>query len=133
MNGPATRIAIAVVERDDRFLIGRRPPGVPLAGFWEFPGGKVREGEAPADAAARECLEEAGICVRVGMLQVAHTQQYEHGRLRLEFFACRPNECPNDCNPAPRPPFRWVPRERLADHTFPAGNQCVLELLLGAG
>ena len=50
-------IAIAVVEHEGRFLIGLRPPGAPLAGLWEFAGGKLEPGETPQMAAARECLE----------------------------------------------------------------------------
>ena len=48
---PPTPIAVAVVRYDGKFLIGRRPEGVPLAGLWEFPGGKVHAGETPEAAA----------------------------------------------------------------------------------
>ena len=61
-----TRIAIAVVEHAGRYLIGRRPDGVPLAGLWEFPGGKVQLSETAEQAAERECLEETGLEVAVG-------------------------------------------------------------------
>jgi 8-oxo-dGTP diphosphatase len=53
----ATPIAVAVVEHDDRVLIGQRPPGVVLGGLWEFPGGKIFEGESAEEAAVRECRE----------------------------------------------------------------------------
>ena len=46
-----TEIAVAVVELDGKFLIGLRPEGIPLAGLWEFPGGKVELDESPAEAA----------------------------------------------------------------------------------
>ena len=60
-----TAIAIAVVQDGERFLIGQRPPEKPLAGYWEFPGGRVEPGEMPGDAAVRECLEETGLHVVV--------------------------------------------------------------------
>ena len=54
MAASPTAIAVAVVEHDDRFLVGQRPAGKPLAGYWEFPGGRVEEGESPQQAAIRE-------------------------------------------------------------------------------
>ena len=75
----ATLIAIAVVEQDGRFLIGQRPPGVPLAGLWEFPGGKVEPGESPEQAAIRECREEAGIEVTIVGEYPDRMERYSHG------------------------------------------------------
>ena len=60
-----TEIAIAVVRDGDRVLIGRRGEDGPLAGFWEFPGGKLEAEETTAAAAVRECREEAGLAVTV--------------------------------------------------------------------
>lgn len=51
-------VVAAVVERQGRFLLGRRPPDKRHGGLWEFPGGKVGRGESPADAARRELAEE---------------------------------------------------------------------------
>ncbi len=124
---PATSIAIAVVERDDRFLIAPRPAGVALAGLWEFPGGKVEPGESAAQAAVRECLEETGLAVRILAHFLDHTQQYAHGRVQLAFFTCAPLDDASE----PRPPFRWVPRAELAKLEFPEGNRGLLARLLG--
>lgn len=54
-------VVAAVIERDGRFLLGRRPRNKRHGGLWEFPGGKVDEGEAPADAARRELAEELAL------------------------------------------------------------------------
>ena len=113
-----TRIAIAVVEHYGRYLIGRRPEGVPLAGYWEFPGGKVQAGETAEQAAARECLEETGLEVAVGEPYLAVDHQYAHGKVALEFFACRPLE-PEQ---SPRSPFRWVLAADLGEYQFPEAN-----------
>src|SRR3989442_151650 len=59
-------VAIALVWRDGRLLIARRPEGTHLAGLWEFPGGKTEPGETPAECIAREMREEMGIEVEVG-------------------------------------------------------------------
>ena len=113
-----TRIAIAVVEHDGRYLIGRRGEGAPLAGLWEFPGGKIQAGETAELAAARECLEETGLAVEVGPAYPSVSHQYAHGEVALEFFACRPLE------PAriPKAPFRWVLAADLGDYEFPEAN-----------
>lgn len=125
MNGSATRIAIAVVEHTDHFLIGHRPPGVPLAGLWEFPGGKVRSGETVEQAAVRECLEETGLPVSVEGAYPDQVHRYDYGRVHLHFLICRPV----DPRKVPRPPFRWVPRGELHCYAFPAGNDALLKLL----
>ncbi len=52
------RVVAAVVERDGRFLLGRRPEGKRHGGLWEFPGGKIDSGETLADAVRRELSEE---------------------------------------------------------------------------
>ena len=125
----ATLIAIAVVEYDGRFLIGRRPQGVALAGVWEFPGGKVEIGETAAECAARECLEEAGVAIEVQGLYSECTHLYEHGLLDLHFFRCRPIDAAQE----PRPPFCWVERVELSRLMFPPANVEVLKLLRGHG
>ncbi|HEV3003458.1 MAG TPA: (deoxy)nucleoside triphosphate pyrophosphohydrolase [Pirellulales bacterium] len=121
-----TRIAVAVVEHDGRFLIGQRPSGVALAGLWEFPGGKVEPGETAALAAGRECLEETGLAIEVGEPYPAVVHQYEHGKVALEFFACRAV----DPSQSPQPPFRWVGLCELAVCPFPAANAGLIELLM---
>lgn len=120
-----TRIAIAVVEHEGRYLIGRRPEGVPLAGLWEFPGGKVQPGESAEQAAARECLEETGLAVEVGEAYPAVVHQYSHGKVALAFFACRPL----DPRQTPHEPFRWVLAKDLGDYEFPEANGGLIDYL----
>jgi mutator protein MutT len=122
-----TEIAVAVVEWEGRFLVGRRPPGVALGGLWEFPGGKIEPGETPEQAAVRECGEETGIVVRVVASYPEHTQQYDHGCVRLHFLAC----CPVESDAMPRLPFAWVERHQLKELEFPAGNAALVEKLCG--
>ncbi len=121
-----TSIAIAVVQLDDRFLIGQRPQGVPLAGYWEFPGGKVIEGESPADAARRECFEETGLEVEIGAAYPEVVHQYDHDKLRLHFFVAQPI----DISAKPQCPFRWVARHELRDYQFPPANAGLIAHLL---
>lgn len=81
-------VAAAVVIRDGRVLLTRRAEGQHLAGMWEFPGGKLEDGESPEDALARECLEECGIEVEVGeILDVTH-HRYPEKDVLLLFYRC---------------------------------------------
>lgn len=122
----STPIAVAIVEYEGRYLAGPRPPNVPLAGLWEFPGGKIQAEESPGDAAVRECTEETGLAVRVESSFAVLDHVYEHGTVRLHFFTC----VPVDPDQPPREPFCWIDRHQLAEYSFPAANQPILRRLL---
>lgn len=124
-----TRIAIAVVEQDGRFLIGQRPEGVPLAGLWEFPGGKIEPGETAEQAAVRECREETGLDVQPLFHYQAATHEYAHGAVALTFIACG---LVSGEQAEPQPPFRWVERGELGKYEFPQANRELIRQLLAA-
>jgi len=124
---PATRIGIAVVESEGRFLIGVRGPESPLAGPHEFPGGKVHADESSEECAIRECLEETGIDVRATELLFHCLHDYAHGRVELHFFLCRPV---HDGHPPAIGRFEWRPVSELSGLRFPEANAPVVELLL---
>jgi len=86
-SAPLTRVAAAVVlDAAGRVLLAQRPPGKPYAGYWEFPGGKLEPGEAPAAALARELVEELGLTVvRAAPWMVQHFV-YPHAHVELNFF-----------------------------------------------
>ena len=124
------QIAVAVVVREGHVLVGRRSvAAIDAAGLDEFPGGKVEPGEAPALAAARECLEEAGIAVRVGPLLDRAEAAARSGPLEVLFFAATPL----DDRAAPTPPFAWVAVADLAGLRFPPANAGVLARLAQGG
>ena len=121
-------IAIAVVVKNNRFLIRRRAMEQSLSGFWEFPGGKVELGESPAQAAVRECVEETSLRVEVIGEYPSQLQRYEHGEVLLHFFCC----IPLDPGEKPAGGFCWVDRADLAMYAFPEGNRSLLALLLNS-
>lgn len=125
MNAAPTPIGIAVVEEEGRFLVGTRPEGTVLAGFAEFPGGKVLPGESTEGCAARECFEETGLRVEPIDEVECIAWEYPHGRVELHFIRCRVTE-----RDPPTPPFRWVTKKELATLRFPDANARVISTLL---
>lgn len=119
-------IAIAVVQHQGNVLIGLRPEGGPLAGFWEFPGGKVLPGETPEQAAVRECREETGLEIRLTAAYAPWEYAYPHGTIRFHAFAAEPLQA----DVTPRGPFRWVPCPSLSQYRFPPANATLVDQLV---
>jgi 8-oxo-dGTP diphosphatase len=82
-------VAAAVVERDGRILVTKRPAGVHLEGHWEFPGGKCAAGEAPEQCLMRELREELDADISVGTELLATSHDYGDRRIELHFFSCQ--------------------------------------------
>jgi mutator protein MutT len=119
-------VTAAVIERDGRILVTRRPDGVHLAGLWEFPGGKCGHAEPLTRCLEREILEELGTPCRVGPEVFTITHEYPERTVELHFF-----ECALDGEPRPliNQEMRWVRREDLAALDFPAADAALIEAL----
>jgi 8-oxo-dGTP diphosphatase len=121
-----TQIAVAVVIRAGHVLVGRRDPGAAdAAGLCEFPGGKVDPGERPESAAARECLEEAGMRIRIGRRLDAVRAESSRGPVDVLFFIAEPIAA----DEPPHVPFAWRPVSSLGALSFPAANAGVINWL----
>ncbi len=84
-------VAVALIDPDGRILLARRPPGKPMAGLWEFPGGKVEAGETPEAALIRELREELGIDTRRSCLAplTFASHAYDDFHLLMPLYVCR--------------------------------------------
>jgi 8-oxo-dGTP diphosphatase len=84
-------VAVALVDVDGRVLLAQRPEGKSLAGLWEFPGGKVHEGESPEYALVRELREELGIETAGSCLApfTFASHSYESFHLLMPLYVCR--------------------------------------------
>ncbi len=81
------QVAVGVlIQSNGEFLLTSRPVGKPYAGYWEFPGGKVEQGESTYDALCRELREEIGIEVRSATPWKVEVIDYPHALVRLHFF-----------------------------------------------
>lgn len=83
--------AVLLVDVDGRILLAQRPEGKSMAGLWEFPGGKVEQGETPEYTLIRELNEELGIMTGVDCLQpiTFASHSYDDFHLLMPVFACR--------------------------------------------
>ena len=83
--------ACALIDGDGRLLLAQRPEGKSMAGFWEFPGGKVDPGETPEEAVIRELNEELGISTHTSCLapMTFASHAYEDFHLLMPLFVCR--------------------------------------------
>ena len=119
-------VVAAVVESSNAFLVTRRPDGVHLAGLWEFPGGKVSEGESLEAALRREMLEELDTDVEVQdrIFEVSH--DYPDRTVRLHFYRCVLRGTPR---PLIAQEMRWVPRGELRTLGFPPADEDLITLL----
>ena len=102
------RVTAAVVRREGRLLLTQRPPGGPLGLMWEFPGGKIEEGESPEHALVRELREELGVGAHAHDIVEVVSHDYAHGlEVEIVFVRCELDSL--DFTPSPAVhAVRWV-------------------------
>ena len=114
--------ACALIDADGRVLLTERPAGKPMAGLWEFPGGKIETGERPEETLIRELKEELGIVVREPCLApltfASHT--YEDFQLLMPLYVCRRWE--GLVIPQEGQTLTWVRPNRLRDYPMPPAD-----------
>ncbi len=121
--------AAALVDEDGRVLITERPEGRSLAGLWEFPGGKVVEGETPEAALVRELREELGIETRGSCLAPIGfaSHSYADFHLLMPLFVCRTWRGRPEGREGQR--LAWVRPVRLGDYPMPPADKPLIAQL----
>ncbi|WP_404401755.1 (deoxy)nucleoside triphosphate pyrophosphohydrolase [Pelagibacterium halotolerans] len=116
-------VACALVDADRRVLIAQRPEGKQLAGLWEFPGGKVEEGETPEAALIRELREELGVETKEACLApltfASHT--YDDFHLFMPLYVCR--KWQGMAVAHEHSALKWVRPQRLREYPMPAADE----------
>ena len=121
--------AVALIDADGRVLIAQRPEGKPMAGLWEFPGGKVHAGETPEEALVRELREELGIETAASCLApIAFASHgYDAFHLLMPVFACR--KWIGIVQPREGQALKWVMPAELSRYPMPPADVPLIGLL----
>jgi len=126
------RVVGAMIEQEGgRYLITQRRPSAVFPLMWEFPGGRVEEGEGDEEALARELAEEMGIEVQVGaeVLRIHH--EYPKYDVDFRVFRCRLASSDGVIQNVRVHDHRWVTLQEMSQYEFPPADQRSLERLLG--
>ncbi|XXK31346.1 (deoxy)nucleoside triphosphate pyrophosphohydrolase [Rhodobacteraceae bacterium nBUS_24] len=121
--------AVALIDRDGRVLLAQRPEGKSMAGLWEFPGGKVEEGETPEAALVRELHEELGIETWDSCLAplTFASHKYEDFHLLMPLFACR--KWSGIVQPKESQALKWVAARDISKYPMPAADLPLIPIL----
>ena len=122
--------AVALVDADGRVLVAKRPEGKPLAGLWEFPGGKVHDDETPEAALVRELQEELGIDISQSCLAplTFASHAYEHFHLIMPLYVCR--TWAGQVTPCEGQELQWLKPNRLNTVPMPPADIPLVAMLM---
>ena len=115
--------AVALLNEEGKVLLAKRPPGRPLAGLWEFPGGKVDPGEDPETALIRELMEELGIEIaRADLVPLTFASHaYPEFHLLMPLYLCKRWE--GDIAAQENQELLWVKPDELSLYDMPPADE----------
>lgn len=124
--------AIVFINSVNEILIAKRPENKNMAGLWEFPGGKIHEGETPEAALVREVKEELGVKICAGCLWplTFASHRYEKFHLLMPLYGCRQFEEKNfPIQGAEGQELKWIKPRALNEYPMPEANRNIIGLL----
>ena len=131
MSGPDILLvaAVALVDTDGRVLLAQRPEGKAMAGLWEFPGGKVHQGETPEAALIRELREELAIDTVESCLApfTFASHRYEDFHLLMPLYLCRVWQGTPVAQEGQA--LAWVRPARMRDYPMPPADKPLVAML----
>ena len=122
-------VAVALVDGDGRVLLAQRPPSKVMAGLWEFPGGKLHDGETPEQALVRELNEELGIDTAESCLApfAFASHRYENFHLLMPLYVCR--KWKGQVRAREGQALKWVRPKELRVYPMPPADEPLVALL----
>ncbi len=127
--GSVPVVCVALIDADCRVLLAERPAGKPMAGLWEFPGGKIGAGETPEAALIRELKEELGIDVAEACLSpfAFASHRYDDFHVLLLLYLCRRWQGLAAAREGQK--LAWVRKEKLALYAMPPADKPLVAML----
>ena len=127
--------AVALIDRDGRVLLAKRPYNKTMAGLWEFPGGKIEVGETPEEALIRELYEELGINTSASCLaplnfsshSYAATEANRAFHLLMMLYVCR--RWQGRPHPIEGGELKWVRPQKIRNYPMPAADISLIATL----
>jgi 8-oxo-dGTP diphosphatase len=129
--GLAIKVTAAVIERGGKVLIARRKKGDRFEGRWEFPGGKIDEGESPEECLRRELREEMGVEVEAG--EFLCSVPFETSGLSIELMAFRTSLLAGEVRCHDHDEIRWVEPDDLGDFDLAEPDRRVAAIVFPLG
>jgi 8-oxo-dGTP diphosphatase len=121
-------VAGALFDAEGRVLIAQRPPGKALAGRWEFPGGKLHDGEAPFDGLVRELREELGVEVHAAERLIRYAHAYPDRTVWLDLWTV--GAWSGEPQGLDGQAFKWVAPARLGAEDILEADRPMIEALV---
>lgn len=122
-------VAVAMIDAEGRVLVQQRPEGKPMAGLWEFPGGKVEPGELPEGALIREIREELGVEIARDSLTPAIFASEGLGTRHLLLLLYLTREWEGEPEPRHATALQWLAPGDLRDLAMPPADEPLIGLL----
>jgi 8-oxo-dGTP diphosphatase len=126
---PPVPVVCAMIMRDERVMIARRPPDKRLGGLWEFPGGKVEQGESAEAALHRELHEELGCTVCITQTLAPFVHEYPWGSIELIPFLCELTTGSAAPHPHEHTALAWVERGQLSAYELAPADLPLITLI----
>ena len=123
-------VTAAILFNDNKVLIAQRANNDPLAGFWEFPGGKVEEGESPEESLIREMQEE--FCIDIKVEKYFTDSIYPYGRGTIRLLAYISKYTGGHLHSTVHNDYKWVAVQELNQFTFAPADRPIVEKLMRA-
>ena len=121
-------VVAALIWREGKFLVCRRPANKARAFLWEFAGGKVEAGESKPQALVRECREELAVTVAVGDVYMEVTHAYPDLNVHLTLFSCTIEE--GEPRLLEHSDMKWIFPKDIPQYDFCPADAAILERLM---